>query len=94
MEYRFLLVWPNIAAVLGETTIYRRRKKLEKMIQGDGLEDAYSAALERLLLRDMKMLSNYYLTGKMLTPIARMRIIEHHSCLLLSIDMKGLSSYY
>ena len=45
---RFLLVSLNIEAILGEVTIGRRRKKLDKMTQGHGLSDAYTATLRRL----------------------------------------------
>jgi len=47
-EYRFLLVSLNIDAVLEEITIHQRRKKLDEMIQGNGLGGAYSATLERI----------------------------------------------
>jgi len=46
--YRFLLASLNIEAILGEVTIGRRRKKLDKMTQGHGLSDAYTATLARL----------------------------------------------
>jgi len=36
---RFLLVSLNIDAILGEVTIRQRRKKLEKIRQGGGLND-------------------------------------------------------
>ena len=45
---RFLLVSLNIESILGEVTIRQRRKKLEEMIQGGGLSDAYTATLSRL----------------------------------------------
>jgi len=45
---RFLLVSPSIEAILGEVTIRQRRKKLEEMTQGDGLNEAYTATLTRL----------------------------------------------
>jgi len=45
---RFLLVALNIDAVLGEVTIRQRRKKLEEMVQGNGLSDAYAATLTRV----------------------------------------------
>jgi len=45
---RFLLASLNIEAILGEVTIGRRRKKLDKMTQGHGLSDAYTATLTRL----------------------------------------------
>ncbi|KAG0632831.1 ankyrin repeat-containing domain protein [Tuber brumale] len=44
----FLLVSLNIDSILGEVTISQRRKKLEKMTQGNGLSDAYMATLNRL----------------------------------------------
>ena len=45
---RFLLVSINIDAILGEVTIFLRRKKLEEMARGNGLSDAYTATLARL----------------------------------------------
>ena len=45
---RFLLVSLNIEAILRETTISRRRKRLDTMTNGLGLGDAYSATLERV----------------------------------------------
>ena len=42
----------------------------------------------------MKGLSSFSLVGKILTSIAQMRMIEHHSDVLLSRDMKESSSYY
>ena len=47
-EYRFILVSLNINAVLGEVTIHARRKKLDEMVQGNGLRSAYSATLKRI----------------------------------------------
>ena len=44
----FLLVSLNMKAILGESTLTRRRKKLEKMTKGDGLGDAYAATLSRI----------------------------------------------
>ena len=45
---RFLLVSLNIEAILGEVTIRQRRKKLQEMVRGNGLSDAYMATLTRL----------------------------------------------
>jgi len=45
---RFLLVSLNIDAILQEPTIYRRRRKLERMTDGLGLESAYGATLGRI----------------------------------------------
>ena len=45
---RFLLVSLNIDAILGEVTIYKRRKMLEEMTKGKGLGDAYTATLTRI----------------------------------------------
>ena len=45
---RFLLVSLNMDAILGEVTIRQRRNKLDEMIQGNGLGDAYTATLTRL----------------------------------------------
>ena len=45
---RFLLVSLHIDAILGEVTIRQRRRKLEEMTLGDGLNDAYTATLSRL----------------------------------------------
>ena len=47
-KYRFLLVSLNIEAVLEEVTISQRKKKLDEMIQGNGLREAYSATLARI----------------------------------------------
>jgi len=46
--FRFLLVSLNIDAILRETTIYRRRQKLNAMTDGLGLGDAYGATLNRI----------------------------------------------
>ena len=48
MESSFLLVSLNVDAILGELTLTRRRKKLEKMTKGEGLGDAYTATLSRI----------------------------------------------
>ena len=45
---RFLLVSLNIDAILQETTIHRRRQKLNTMTDGLGLGDAYGATLDRI----------------------------------------------
>ena len=45
---RFLLVSLNIEAILQESTIYRRRERLSKMMDGFGLGDAYDATIERI----------------------------------------------
>ena len=45
---RFLLVSLNIDAILQETTIHRRRQKLNAMTDGLGLGDAYGATLSRI----------------------------------------------
>src|ERR1700761_3723587 len=45
---RFLLVSLNIDAILQETTIHRRRQKLNAMTDGMGLGDAYGATLDRI----------------------------------------------
>ena len=45
---RFLLVYLNIDAILGEVTIRERRNKLEEMKRDNGLSDAYMATLGRL----------------------------------------------
>ena len=44
----FLLVSLNIDAILGEITLHQRRKKLDKMIKGEGLGDAYAATISRI----------------------------------------------
>ena len=44
----FLLVALNIDAILGEITLYQRRKKLDEMTKGEGLGDAYEATLSRM----------------------------------------------
>ena len=45
---RFLLVSLNIDTILGEVTIYKRRKRLEEMTKGKGLGEAYAATLTRI----------------------------------------------
>jgi len=45
---RFLLVSLNIDAVLQETTIHRRRQKLNAMTDGLGLSDVFGAMLDRI----------------------------------------------
>ena len=45
---RFLLVSLNIDSILQESTIYQRKERLRKMGDGSGLEDAYSATIERI----------------------------------------------
>jgi len=46
--FRFLLVSLNIEAILHESTIHRRRERLNKMADGLELGDAYSATIERI----------------------------------------------
>ena len=46
--YRFLLVSLNIHAILGESTIHRRREQLSKITDGLGLGDAYCTTIERI----------------------------------------------
>ena len=46
--YRFLLVSLNIDAILQETTISRRRRKLNAMTDGPGLGGVYGATLGRI----------------------------------------------
>jgi len=45
---RFLLVSLKIAAILDGTTIYHRREQLERMTNGQGLNDVYGVALGRI----------------------------------------------
>ena len=45
---RFLLASLNIEAILEEVTIGQRRKKLELMVGGSGLSDAYTATITRM----------------------------------------------
>ena len=45
---RFLLVSLNIDAILQETTIHRKRQRLNAMTDGLGLGDAYGATLDRI----------------------------------------------
>jgi len=47
-ECRFLLASLHIEAILRETTIARRRKRLQSMKDGVGLGDAYGVTLERI----------------------------------------------
>ena len=51
-ECRFLLASLHIEAVLRETTISRRRKRLQSMKAGAGLGDAYGVTLERIRALD------------------------------------------
>jgi len=46
--YSFLLVSLNIDAVLEEVTIRQRRKKLDEIREGNGLQDAFSTTLSRI----------------------------------------------
>jgi len=46
---RFLLVSSSIAAILGETTIKKRRKRLDIMTSGLGLDGIYDATLDRIM---------------------------------------------
>jgi len=46
--YRFLLVSLNIHAILGESTIHRRREQLSRITDGLGLGDAYCTTIERI----------------------------------------------
>ena len=48
MVSSFLLVSLNMDAILGEITLYRRKKKLDEMTKGEGLGDAYAATLSRM----------------------------------------------
>ena len=48
MVPRFLLVSLSIAAILGETTIYKRRKRPDIMTSGLGLDSTYDATLDRI----------------------------------------------
>ena len=45
---RFLLVSINIEAILQESTIHRRRERLNKMTEGLGLGHAYGTTIERI----------------------------------------------
>jgi len=45
---RFLLVSLKIAAILDGTTIYHRREQLERMTNGQGLNDVYGVTLGRI----------------------------------------------
>ena len=46
--FRFLLVSLNIEGILQESTIYNRRERLSKMIDGFKLVDVYGATIERI----------------------------------------------
>ena len=48
LVFRFLLVSLSIETVLQETTLYRRRERLEAIKNGLGLEGAYPATLGRI----------------------------------------------
>jgi len=45
---RFLLVSLNIDTILGEVTIFDRRRKLNEITKGNHLEDAYATTLARM----------------------------------------------
>ena len=45
---RFLLVSLNMDAILHESTIHRRQKRLSKMAGGLELGDVYSGTIERI----------------------------------------------
>jgi len=47
-KYRFLLVSLNIHAILGESTIHRRREQLSKITDVLGLGGAYCRTIERI----------------------------------------------
>jgi len=47
-KYRFLLASLKVETILRETTIYRRRNKLNATGDGLGLGDAYETTLERI----------------------------------------------
>src|SRR5205807_10413393 len=49
---RFLLASMHINAILQETTIARRGKRLKSLKDGVGLGDAYGATLERIRSQD------------------------------------------
>ena len=46
--FRFLLASLNIQAILQESTMYRRRERLNKMTDGLRLGDVYGATIERM----------------------------------------------
>ena len=46
--HRFLLVSLSIEAILAETTIHRRKEKLEQMSKGQDVEDVYTATFKRI----------------------------------------------
>jgi len=48
MLRRFLLVSLCIDAILGEVTVFERKRKLEEMTEGNHLGDAYAATLDRM----------------------------------------------
>ena len=45
---RFLLVSLNIKAILQETTVYRRREKLDAITNSSELEDTYDTTIGRV----------------------------------------------
>ena len=51
-EFRFLLVSLNTNAILQESTKYRRREQLRKMVDGLRLGDAYGATIDRIKAQD------------------------------------------
>ena len=50
--FRFLLASLNIEAIMQESTLYRRRERLNKITDGLGLEDVYGVMIERIKAQD------------------------------------------
>ena len=50
--FRFLLASLNIDGILQESTVYRRRERLNKIADGLGLGDVYDATIERIKAQD------------------------------------------
>jgi len=48
MTFRFLLASLNIAAILREATLRKRKEKLKQITSGLGLNDAYANTLNRI----------------------------------------------
>jgi len=51
----FLLISLNIGAILGEVTLHQRRKKLDKVIEGGSLGEAYSVTISRIKAQQRSM---------------------------------------
>ena len=82
---RFLLASLNIDSILQESTIYRRRERLSKMIDGFELGDAYGATIERIKAQGGDR-SRLGMEALMWISYAERRLRADELCHALSID--------